>query len=79
MNKELSPHVSEPLTENGIALREGMYFDYQGEQYIIRHLDESTSMARCQIAWTKILNRENAFLEFKIEFLLNFCQAKLLD
>jgi hypothetical protein len=79
MNEELSPHVDEPLTENGITLREGMYFDYQGEQYIIRNLDESTDTARCQISWTECSTREHSFFEFKIESVLNFCEAKLLD
>jgi hypothetical protein len=79
MNKDLSPHVEEPHTNNGITLREGMYFDYQSEQYIVRQLDECTNIARCKITWTKSIAQEHLFFEFKIELVLNFCQAKLLD
>jgi hypothetical protein len=79
MNEELSPHVKEPLTDNGITLREGMYFDYEAEQYIIRHLDEVTNTARCEVVWTKTFAREHFVYEFKIDSVLNFCQQKLLD
>jgi hypothetical protein len=51
MNEDLSPHVDEPLTNNGITLREGMYFDYEAEQFIIRHLDESEWWWASQVSW----------------------------
>jgi hypothetical protein len=79
MNEDLSSHVEEPLAENGITLREGMYFDYQSEQYVIRHMDEAAGTAQCQITWTECISRERNIFEFKIDSVLNFCQAKLLD
>ena len=67
MNEDLSPHVEEPLNENGITLREGMLFDYQAEQYIIQHLGKSTNTASCKITWSQTLSREHSIFQFKIE------------
>jgi hypothetical protein len=79
MNEDLSPHAEEPITDNGITLREGLYFDYEDEQYIIRHLDESTNTARCEITWSENFDREKSFRLFNIDSVLDFCQAKLVD
>jgi hypothetical protein len=56
-----------------------MYFNYEAEQYSIHHLDELTNTARCDITWTKSFAWERSVFEFKIESVLNFCKAKLLD
>ena len=79
MNEDLSPHAEEPLNDNGITLCEGMFFDYEAKQYIIRHLDESTNTARCEITWSENFDQEKAFRLFNIDSVLDFCQAKLVD